>query len=77
MTSTDKNKEVLTEYTELWDKIKNLFLKINNKSGEYRKDFMKIKFNPEDNLPLTKILKFHNLIIVVRSVFHKDGKYYP
>ena len=24
ITSTDKNKEVLIKYTELWDKIKNL-----------------------------------------------------
>ena len=31
MVSTDKNKEVLTKYTELWDKIKNLIKKINDK----------------------------------------------
>ena len=28
--STDKNKEVLTKYTELWDQIKNLIEKIND-----------------------------------------------
>ena len=43
--STDKNKEVLTKYTELWDGIKNLIEKINENPGEYEKDFMKIKFN--------------------------------
>ena len=32
--STDKNKEVLTKYTELWDGIKNSVEKMNNKSGE-------------------------------------------
>ena len=42
---TDKNEEVLTKYTKLRDKIKNSIEKINNKSGEYGKDFMKIKFN--------------------------------
>ena len=26
---------------------------------------------------LNKILKLHNLIIVVRSVFQEDNKYYP
>ena len=41
--STDKNKEVLTKYTELWDGIKNLIEKINENPGEYEKDFMKIK----------------------------------
>ena len=37
---------------------------------------MKIKFNSDDELPLYKILKFHMLTIIVRSVFD-DGKYYP
>ena len=38
---------------------------------------MKIKFNSDDNLPLNKILKLHNMIIIIRSVFKEDGKYYP
>ena len=38
---------------------------------------MKIKFSSDDNLPLNKILKLHNLIIVVRAVFQEDKKYYP
>ena len=37
---------------------------------------MKIKFNSDDNLPLNKILKLHNIIIVIRSVFQEDNKYY-
>ena len=40
LVSTDKNKEVFTKYIELWDKIKNSSEKINNKWGEYGKDFM-------------------------------------
>ena len=81
-TSTDKNKKVQQKYIELWDEIKNLtecssIKKINNKPGEYGKDFKKIKFNQDDNLPLNKILKFYNLTTVVWSVFEEDGKYYP
>ena len=38
---------------------------------------MKIKINSDDNLPLNKILKLHDLTIVVRSVFQEDKKYYP
>ena len=38
-----KNKEVLTKYTELWNKIKSLMEKINDKPGEYEKRFIKIK----------------------------------
>ena len=38
---------------------------------------MKIKFNPDDNLPLNKLLKFHLMTITIRSVFEEDGKLYP
>ena len=55
--STDENKEVLKKYTELWDGIKNEIETINGgKKGEYGKDFMKIKFNVDNNLPLNKPL---------------------
>ena len=75
--STDKSKEVSIKYTKPWDRIKNLIEKVNNKPGKYGKDFMKIKFNSDYNLPLNKILKIHICTIVIRSVFHKDGKYDP
>ena len=36
--STDKSKEVLEKYTELWDKIKYLIQTINDgEAGEYEK----------------------------------------
>ena len=59
--------------------IKSCIAKINNnnKSGEYEKDSMKIKFNSDDKLPLNKQLKFPSVTIVIRSVFEDDGKYYP
>ena len=38
---------------------------------------MKTKFNSDDNLPINKILKLHNLTIIIRSVFGEDEKYYP
>ena len=43
-------------------------------SAEYGKDFMKIRFDSDDDLPLNKTLK---LTIVVRSVFEDKGKFYP
>ena len=45
---------------------------MTNTLGNYDKKYMKIKFNSEDSLLLNKILKLHNLTIVVRSVFQKD-----
>ena len=38
---------------------------------------MKIKFNLDDDLPLNKQLKFHNMIITIRSVFEENGALYP
>ena len=35
LVSTDKNKEVLIKYTELWNKIKNLIKRNSIKAGEY------------------------------------------
>ena len=67
----------MTKYTELWDEIKSPIDKIDNKPGKYKKDFRKIKFNSDDNLPLNKILKLHMLTVIVRSAFEKDGEYYP
>ena len=74
---TDINKEVLRKYTELWDGIKNLIEKINNKPVEYGKDFMKNEFNSNDNLPLNRILRLYKLTTIVRSVFQEDNIYYP
>ena len=38
---------------------------------------MKIKFNSDDDSPLNKPLKFHNITITIRSVFNEDDKLYP
>ena len=38
---------------------------------------MKIKSNSDDDLPLNKQLKFHNITMIIRSVFEEDCKLYP
>ena len=48
--STDKNKEILENYTKLWNKIKSLIDKTDNKPDEYGKYFIKMKLNSDDNL---------------------------
>ena len=69
---------MLEKYTKLWDEIKYHIQTINScKSGEYEKDYMRIRFNSDDDLPLNKILKLHILTVIVRSVFEEHGKYYP
>ena len=50
--------------------------KIDNDWLEYTKDYMKIKLNSDDNLPLNKLLKFYNMAITIRCVFSEDYKLY-
>ena len=38
---------------------------------------MKVKLNSDNDLIADKPLKFHNLTLIVRSVFEEDSKYYP
>ena len=47
------------------------------KVRQYEKDYMRIKFNSNDNLSLNEIPKLHNWTLIVRSVFEEDSKYYP
>ena len=76
--SKDKNKEVLKKYTEVWNEIKNQIETISgNKPIEYKKDFMKIRFESDDDLPLGKTLSIPVCIIAVRSDFQEDNNYYP
>ena len=75
---TDSNNDVLIKYAEVWRGIKDQIKKINNGSvGKYTKDYMKIKFDSNDKLPLNKMLKFCTLTIIIRNIFEKDGQYYP
>ena len=75
--STDENKELLKKYNDVFNGIRNKIKKISGDECDYEKDYMKIKFNSDDNLPLNKPLKFHNMTITIRSVFEEDGKLYP
>ena len=76
--SVDENKEVLKKYADVWDGIKNKIKAINGgKENDYGKDYIKIKFISDDELPLNKPLKFHAMTIIIRSIFDEDGKLYP
>ena len=74
--STDENKELLKKYNDVFNGIRNKIKKISGNECDYEKDYMKIKFNSDDDLLLNKQLKFHNMIIPVRSAFEEDGKLY-
>ena len=75
---THNNNDVLVNFEEVWRGIEDQIKKINNGSViKYAEDYIKIKFDSNDNLPLNEILKFRVLTIIIRNTFEKDGKYYP
>ena len=75
--STDENKELLKKCKNVWNGIKNKIKEINISGCDYGKDYMKIKLNSDDDLPLNKPIKVHAMTIIIRSVFEEDGKLYP
>ena len=51
----------------------NKIREINDDWFEYAKDYMKIKFNSDDDLPLNKSLKFRLMTITIRCVFKENN----
>ena len=75
--SDNESKGLLKKYEDVWDGIKNEIKAINGgKKNNYGKDYVKIKFNSDNNLPLNKSLKFHTMTIIIRSVFEEGGRLY-
>ena len=74
--SRDKNKELLKKYNDFFNGIRNKIREINNEC-DYEKEYLKIKFNSDDQLPLNKLLKFRLMTKTIRHVFEEDGKLYP
>ena len=74
--STDENKELLKKYNDVWNGTKNKIEEVSSVKYDYEKYYMKIKFDSDDDLPLNTPLKFHNLTIIIRSIFQEDGKLY-
>ena len=73
--STEK---MLGIYKELCDEIKEqIELITGDKVTEYSKDFMKIRFKTNDDLPSNKIINIPVCVIIGSSIFKEDGECYP
>ena len=59
--SIDENKELLRKYNDVFNWIMGKIKEVSNDERDYEKDYMKIKFDSDDNLPLNKPLKFNNM----------------
>ena len=69
--------DVLRKFANIW---KSIRAKIEENTGgivQYDKDYMKIKFESNDNLPIDNIVNMHQVTIIIRSIFAQNGKFYP
>ena len=73
----NENKEVSKKCEGVWEGVKKEIETINSgEKIEYGKDFLKIRFESNNDLPLNKSIKLLLLTIIIRSVFSEDGKFY-
>ena len=63
----------MQKYQKVIDEIKEIIKIINDYSQpiKYDDNYMKIKFNTDDNISLNKIIYFTTITIIIRSVTQK------
>ena len=76
---SSENGDIMQKHQEVFDEIKEIIKKLNDYSQpiKYDDNYMKIKFNTDDNIRLNKIIYFPTIAVTIRSATQKDGKYYP
>ena len=60
-------KDYLEKYNDVFNGIRNKIKELNSDECDYEKDYMKIKFNSDNNLPLNKPLKI--LVLNMSLIF--------
>ena len=62
------NEKIINVFDELWKFIENEITS--------SKEYNRLKFNSDVDLPLDKLIEFRALVIIINCVIEKDGKYY-
>ena len=68
------NEKIINVFDELWKFIENEITSSN--SSNKIKEYNRLKFNSDVDLPLDKLIEFRALVIIINCVIEKDGKYY-
>ena len=71
------NENVLRIFADIWKSIRTKIEKYTYGIVQYDKDYMRIKFEDNDNLPTDKIVNVRLATIIIRNVFAQNGKFYP
>ena len=64
---SSENGDIMQKYQEVFDGIKEIIKKVNNyrQPIKYDDNYMKIKFNTNDNITLNKIIYFPTITIII------------
>ena len=65
-----ENDDIIQKYQEVFNGIKEIIKNVNdyNQPIKYDDNYMKIKFNTDDNIPLNKIICFSTITIMIRCI---------
>ena len=69
------NEKIINIFDKLWKFIENE-ITFNNSSNKI-KEYNKLRFSSNVDLPLNKLIEFYMMTIVIKCVIEKDNKYYP
>ena len=69
--------DVLRNFANFWKSIRAKTEENTNGIVQYDKDYMKIKFESYDNLPISNIVNMHQVTMIIKSIFAQNGKFYP
>ena len=71
------DENVLRIFANIWKSIRAKIEENTVGIVQYDKEYMKIKFESNDNLPTDNIVNIRLVTIIIRSVFAQNGKFYP
>ena len=75
--STEKNRIMLENYTEIFDEIAERTESITDDEVKYTRDILKLTFKTSDDLPLDETINIPLCVIDVSSIFLEDNEYHP
>ena len=75
--STEKNRIMLENYAEIFDKIAEQIELMTDDEVKSSKDIMKIKFKTSDDLPFGEIINIPVCVTIVSSIFKEKNEYHP
>ena len=69
--------DILRKFANIWKSIRASIEENTDDIVQYDKDYIKIKFESNDNLPTVNITNMHQVTIMIRLVFQKGKKLCP